>query len=58
MAQNQQITLTMNGTVSRLDGLRYIVKVKSDDSKVLTPQMSISLKDVKARVTGEYIKEL
>lgn len=58
MAQGQQITLTMNGTVSRLDGLRYIVKVKSDDSKVLTPQMSISLKDVKARVTGEYIKEL
>ena len=58
MAKGEPITLTLHGTVRDLDGLRYVVKVNQADSKVLTPQMNIRLSNVRARVSGEYVKEL
>lgn len=58
MAKDEPITMTMTGTVRMLDGLRYEVRVKQEDSKTLTPEMSIRLNNVRARVTGEYVKKL
>lgn len=58
MAKGEPITMTMTGTVRMLDGLRYEVRVKQEDSKTLTPEMSIKLSNVRARVTGEYVKKL
>lgn len=54
----QHIEMTLTGTVRELDGLQYIVKVDQADSKVLTPQMSIRLENVRARVSGDYTKKL
>ncbi len=58
MCKGEPITMTMKGTVRYLDGVRYVVKVNQADAKVLTPEMSVKLSQVRARVSGEYVKKL
>ena len=57
-AKDQPITLVLTGQVRMLDGLRYNVTVTDADSKVLTPEMSLSLSNIRAKVSGEYVKKL
>ncbi|MBP3298579.1 MAG: hypothetical protein J6L73_02730 [Muribaculaceae bacterium] len=57
-AKDQPITLVLTGQVRMLDGLRYNVTVTDADSKVLTPKMSLSLSNIHAKVSGEYVKKL
>ncbi|MDE6817660.1 MAG: hypothetical protein K2J09_00620, partial [Muribaculaceae bacterium] len=45
-----------NGAFRNLDGMRYTAMIKSAaDAKALSPQSSLTLKNLKIRVTGNYI---
>lgn len=58
-AQEQEITLFITGQIQHLDGLRYrAVATAAADGKTLSPDMTITLKDVKPVVSGYYEKEL
>lgn len=58
-AQDQEITLRITGQIQHLDGLRYrAVASAAADGKTLSPDMTITLKDVKPVVSGYYEKEL
>lgn len=58
MTKGQPITLVMTGEVKMLDGVRYTVTVDEADNKTLTPEMSIKLNNIRAKVSGEYVKKL
>lgn len=57
-AHDQEITLLITGEIKHLDGLRYQAVATVSDSKTLSPDMSITLKDVRPVVSGYYEKEL
>lgn len=54
--QTSHVTITMEGTILDLDGMSYIASFKSvNDSKVLRPDASLDIANLKVRVTGNYI---
>ncbi len=58
-AQDQEITLRITGQIQHLDGLRYrAVATAAADGKTISPDMTITLKDVRPVVSGYYEKEL
>jgi len=53
------VTIEMTGTVTHLDGIEFEARVNgSDDTSALTPSQRIILKNIRARVSGYYEKEL
>lgn len=49
------IVITMSGSISHLDGIRYTAKVAADaDAATLRPDMGLSLTDIRAKVSGRY----
>lgn len=57
MADNQQLTLRITGKIKHLDGITFEARAKAEDEKTLTPQMNITLTNVRPRVTGYYLKK-
>lgn len=57
-ANNQTVTVTITGEITHLDGLHYSAIAKAANGETLSPDMSISLKDVRVVVSGYYEKEL
>jgi len=56
---DQELTIEMTGTVTHLDGVTFEARVNADNSEeTLSPSQSIILKNIRARVTGYYEKEL
>ena len=55
----QQIEIEMTGTVTHLDGIEYVATVTATgDQKVLSPDDTIELTDIRAKASGYYEKEL
>lgn len=57
-ALNQPITFTLSGTVTKLDGVEFVARMVSHDSKTLSPDETLSFKDVRLTVSGYYEREL
>lgn len=55
---NQNITITMNGRIRHLDGIRYkAYLVAGEDAETLRPDMNLNLTDIRIKVTGRYINK-
>lgn len=57
-AVDSPITITMTGTITHLDGINYVATVHPGDDQSLTPQQTIVLTNIRAKVSGSYTKEL
>lgn len=58
-AKEQDFDMRISGEITHLDGISFVAMAIADDSqKVLKPDMKITLKDIKVKVTGKYNKEL
>lgn len=58
-AKDQHFVITITGEVTHLDGVVFTAMAIADDShKTLAPDMTIVLKDLKAKVSGNYTTEL
>lgn len=58
MAVDVPIELTMEGTITDLDGVRLYVVSGSDNDTPLAPTQTITLDNLKAKVTGNYTRKL
>lgn len=58
MADNQALTITLEGDIRHLDGIYFEAQLQSSSEKVLTPDLKIQLNNIRARVTGNYTREL
>ena len=59
-ADGQRLEITVSGEIRHLDGIIFVAKGNAKDSagNPLTPEMGITLKDIRANVSGYYEKEL
>ena len=58
-ATDAPIRIVMKGEIRHLDGVTFEARVVSDQSgTVLTPSQSITMRDIRATVSGYYEKEL
>lgn len=58
-AENAELTFTINGTITDLDGVFITATVRPEgDDEVLKPSQTIILKDLKAKISGNYTKKL
>jgi hypothetical protein len=57
-AVDAPITIVLTGTVTHLDGLTYTATLHPGSDQTLTPQQNLSLKNIKAKVSGSYTKKL
>lgn len=59
MAKDQHVKIYITGEVKCLDGIEFVATAVSQDPDViLNPDMTINLKNVKAKVSGVYNKKL
>lgn len=58
MTDNQSITLVVEGVVEHLDGFEFTAKVNSASDEALSPQQTLVLKNIRAKASGSYTKEL
>ncbi len=57
-ADRQQITIRITGEITALDGVSFVAKAHATGGETLTPDMSITLTDIRPSVSGYYEKEL
>lgn len=57
-AESKPIKLHITGEVKNLDGIIFKALIKAEDQKVLRPDMTITVQNVRPRVSGYYEKEL
>ncbi len=57
-AVDAPVTITMTGTITHLDGINYVAVLKAGSEEALNPQQTLSLKNIKAKISGSYTKEL
>ena len=55
---DQPVTIEMTGKVQHLDGVIFEARVIGADAQALAPAQSITLNNIRAKVTGYYEKEL
>ena len=48
----------MTGTITHLDGVTFIARLNSANRDPLTPSETITLKNIRVKVSGYYEKEL
>lgn len=53
-ANGTPVTLHISGAVKNLDGIRFTATVTPADGNALSPDQSITLSDIKAKVSGNY----
>lgn len=58
MQDGQTVELVVEGTVEHLDGFEFTATVNSASSEPLAPEQTITLKNIRAKVSGNYTKEL
>lgn len=52
------VTIEMTGTITHLDGVTFIARLNSANRDPLTPSETITLKNIRVKVSGYYEKEL
>lgn len=57
-AQNAPIVLVIKGDIHDLDGVKFEALALSKEARPLTPNMNISISDLKVKVSGKYEAEL
>ncbi len=58
-AKDQQLSIYITGAITGLDGIRFSARAVSEqDAQALKPSQVISLKDIRATVSGYYDDEL
>ena len=58
-ASGQEVKIHITGTVTHLDGIRFEARATAPkNSQALSPSQEISLKNIRATVSGYYEKEL
>lgn len=57
-SKDQPVTIHISGEVKHLDGITFTAVVTPTSSDVLSPNQSITLSNIKAKVSGNYTKEL
>ncbi len=58
-AKEQHFDMRITGEITHLDGISFVAMAIVDDTQqVLKPDMTITLKDIKVKVSGKYNKEL
>ncbi|MCH5175965.1 MAG: hypothetical protein J1F40_08765 [Prevotellaceae bacterium] len=57
-AKDQPVTLSMEGTIKHLDGIKIVARIISKDVDTMGPDMKIHIKNSKITLTGYYEKEL
>lgn len=58
-AKEHNFTMRITGEVSHLDGLEFLLMAIADESGItLSPDLKIYLKDLKVKVSGNYVDEL
>lgn len=57
-AQNAEVKLHITGEVKHLDGITFTATVTPAKGEALSPNQSITLSNIKAKVSGDYTKEL
>ena len=57
-ASDQQVVLEVKGTVTHLDGFTFDITIGAGSEEALSPDQTIMLKNIRAKVSGSYIKEL
>lgn len=58
MASDMPIELIMEGNITDLDGIQIYVVSGSDEEEPLEPTQTITLENLKAKVTGNYTRKL
>jgi hypothetical protein len=56
-ADNYELTLSSTGVITHLDGVRIEARVLSGDNNALAPAQTITLRNIKAKVSGSYTKK-
>lgn len=52
----EHVLIKMTGSIKNLDGMRYVAQIKSAaDAKALSPNSSLTLKNIKVKVSGSYL---
>lgn len=57
-ADRQEVVLQVTGTITKLDGFTFEIGIGAGSEEALSPDQTITLKDIRAKVSGSYIKEL
>ncbi len=57
-ADGDDIVIQVNGTIEHLDGFFFKVVARPDSDTPLSPSQTIRLDNIRARVSGSYIKKL
>lgn len=57
-ADNYHITIRTTGVIRHLDGFVYTATAASAGAEPLGPDQHITLKNIRAKVSGKYVKEL
>ncbi len=52
------VTLRITGEIKNLDGICFTANLSSASTETLSPSQTLSLNDIRARVTGSYIRNL
>ncbi len=53
-ADNQHIQIRTTGSIKKLDGIQFEAVVTPGSNETLSPDQTITLKNVRARVSGSY----
>ena len=53
-AVNEPVTLYITGEVKYLDGIRFTATIRPDSDNAISPDQSITLSNIKAKVSGNY----
>lgn len=57
-AKDQEVKLYITGEVKKLDGITFTAFVYPDSDKPLSSSQTLRLKEIKAKVSGYYVKKL
>lgn len=57
-ADGQEVVLQVTGNITKLDGFTFEIGIGAGSEEALSPDQTITLKDIRAKVSGSYIKEL
>lgn len=55
---DQPFTLEFDGIIEHLDGIKFTAKIVNFTGEALAPEQTITIRDIRATVTGTYTKEL
>lgn len=56
-AKDSPVTLRITGEVKDLDGIRFTAMITPTSNEALSPKQSITLSNIKAKVSGNYITD-